>query len=196
MYNSARHFAREQYAFEKVLPAFADFQAKHLQATKMFSNYPKMYAASSIEEDEYVLLEDLSAAGYANVDRPSPLGFNKCVLVLENLARFHAISFAFKDQQAAEFNKISSGLSEIIFVEPINEGFDSFLKDNVGYTLTTLDVKNDANVIEQIKQFGNSYSKSMVECCNEKEDAVVLHGDCWITNMMFKNNVSIKWYNY
>lgn len=191
MYNSGSHFTREQYTFHQILPAFEKFQSKHVtDAAKMFTNYPKIFSASSQLEDEYVILEDLSAAGYTNVDRPSALGFDKCVLVLETLARFHAISFAFKDQHFDEFTKLTEHLSEIIFVEPVNDGFISFLKDNIGYSLTTLDKEKDAEVICKIQEFGEVYAKSMVECCREKEDAVILHGDCWISNMMFKQNVN------
>lgn len=190
MYNSASHFAREKYVYEHVFPTLELFQLRYLPETQIFRNYPRMYAASNVLEDEYVLLDDLSAVGYRNMDRPTPLGFDKCAMVLTHLARFHAVSFALKDQQPDRFAQITKELKEILFVDPINEAFDGFLKNNIGYALTTLDRKRDQLTVEKIMAFGMVYGQSMVECCAERDDAVILHGDCWISNMMFKEEVS------
>lgn len=190
MYNSARHFGREQYVFENILPAFEQFQLKHLNENKIFRNYPHMISASSESLNEYILLNDLSSSGYRNIDRPTPLNFNKCVAVVTNLAKLHAISFAFKEQNPVLFEKLVEPLTEILFVRPINDGFKSFLKNNLDYSLTTLDKSLDKEVLEKLLEFKEIFAEFMVECCYEREDAVVLHGDCWISNILFKDNVS------
>lgn len=190
MYNSARHFGREQYVFEKILPAFEQFQLKHLKENEIFQNYPKMILASSEIENEFILLNDLCSSGYTNMDRPTPLDFDNCVWVLTNLAKFHAISFAFKEQNGILFDKLVEPLTEILFVKPIDNGFNAFLKNNLDYSLTTLDKDLDKEVIEKLVGFSDIYGEFMAECCYEREDAVVLHGDCWISNILFKDNVS------
>lgn len=191
MYNSARHFTREKYMFDTVLPAFVTFQLKHLLPTQIFRNFPTLKAASACASDEFVLLNDLSSEGFANVDRPTPLDFQRCRLVLQHLAHLHAISFAMKDQQPDELARLTDGgaLDEIIFVEPLNAKFESFLQDNVRYVQSTLNDpinQEDVPVASKIFEFGREYGQFMVRCCAERQDAVVLHGDCWISNMMFK----------
>lgn len=192
MYNSARHFAREHYIYEYLFPAFEKFQRLHLKEQYIFKHYPRCVAASSVYEDEYVLLNDLGLQGFQNSDRPTPLHFDKCVAVLKTLAKFHAISFAMKDQQPEKLSKLTSKLSEIMFTKPINKSFENFLKKNVEYSLTTLDPEKDKVIIKKLLEFRENYASFMVECCAEKEDAIVLHGDCWISNLMFRrNHVSI-----
>lgn len=192
MYNSARHFAREHYIYEYVFPVFEKFQRLHLKEQYIFKHYPRCVAASSVYEDEYVLLNDLSLQGFQNSDRPTPLHFDKCVAVLKTIAKFHAISFAMKDQQPERLAKLTSKLTEIMFTKPINKSFENFLKKNVEYSLTTLDPEKDKVIIKKLLEFRENYASFMVECCAEKEDAIVLHGDCWISNMMFRrNHVSI-----
>lgn len=139
-------------------------------------------------EDEYVLLNDLSLQGFQNSDRPTPLNFDKCVAVLKTIAKFHAISFAMKDQQPEKFAKLSSKLSEIMFTRPINKSLENFLKKNVEYSLTTLDPEKDKVIIKKLLDFREKYASFMVDCCAEKEDAIVLHGDCWISNILFRRN--------
>lgn len=188
VYNSARHFAREHYIYEYLFPAFEKFQRLHLKEQYIFKHYPRCVAASSVYEDEYVLLNDLSLQGFQNSDRPTPLHFDKCVAVLKTIAKFHAISFAMKDQQPEKLAKITSKLTEIMFTKPINKSFENFLKKNVEYSLTTLDADKDKVIIKKLLEFRENYASFMADCCAEKEDAIVLHGDCWISNMMFRRN--------
>lgn len=193
MYNSARHFAREHYIYECLFPEFEKFQRLHLKKQYIFKHYPRCVAASSVYEDEYVLLNDLSLQGFRNSDRPTPLHFDKCVAVLKTLAKFHAISFAMKDQQPEKLAKLTSKLSEIMFTKPINKSFENFLKKNVEYSMTTLDPEMDKVIIKKLLEFRENYASFMAECCAEQEDAIVLHGDCWISNMMFRpNKVSVS----
>lgn len=147
-----------------------------------------MVGASSVEEDEYVVLNDLTKCGFRNADKTTPLGFDKCVLVLTHLARFHAISFAFKDQQPERFAKLTANLSEIMFKDFV-EPMDTFLRRNVGYALSTLDADRDGVVIERVKELREKITNSMVAACAERADATVLHGDCWISNLMFRKTV-------
>ncbi|XP_031626607.1 uncharacterized oxidoreductase dhs-27-like isoform X2 [Contarinia nasturtii] len=189
-YNSARAFAREHYIYEYLFPVFEKFQRLHLKEQYIFKHYPRCIAASSVYEDEYVLLNDLSLQGFKNSDRPTALHFEKCVAVLKTIAKFHAISFAMKDQQPERLAKLTSKLSEITFTKPINEELDIFLKRNVGYSMTTLDPEKDKVIIKKLMKFRENYASFMAECCAEKEDAIVLHGDCWISNIMFRRNHS------
>lgn len=188
VYNSSRHFAREHYVYEFIFPSFEKFQKQHLKESYIFKNYPRILTASSTYEDEYVLLNDMNLQGFKNSDRPTPLTYEKCVAVLKTLAKFHAISFAMKDQEPEKWDKLTSKLGEIMFTAPVNESFDVFLRRNVEYSLTTLDPVKDKATIQKLLQFRENYANFMVDCCAVKEDAIVLHGDCWISNMMFRRN--------
>lgn len=191
MYNSALHFTREKYAYGVVLEAFEIFQHKHLKANEIFCNYPKMYSSSAIYEDEYIVLSDLLNSGFRNCDKTMALNYEQCNLVLQNLAKFHAISFAYKDQHPELFSKITSDLTEILFNSPMQEQFDCLLKETAGYALGTLDPNKDSETFAKIQQFQMDIGQAMIDACACKADEIVLHGDCWISNMMFKKNVSI-----
>lgn len=192
MYNSAGCFCREKYVYEQIFPSIECFQQKHLPGTcQMFRQYPKMYASSTELQHEYVLLNDLKLDGYLNWDRSTPLDFEKSVLILQNLAKFHAISFAMKQYNPKEFNHFTTELKEWLFVDPLPEHIQDFLRDNVNYALSTLNKETDAITIERLLKFRKECGTVMVKCCAERENAVILHGDCWISNFMFKTNVCV-----
>jgi hypothetical protein len=53
-------------------------------------------------------LEDLSPTGYVTADRAKGLDFDHCVAVLQTLGRFHALSFAMKDQDPEGFEAVAN----------------------------------------------------------------------------------------
>jgi hypothetical protein len=183
--------------YEYILPAFQQFQQKRLNTSSShhqpFNNYPSIIAASTDLMNEYIILKDLveqEQGGYENAHRPTALDFDKCALVLSTLAKLHACSFAMKDQEPEKFNKITSELTEILFSQPINKFLQTFLEKQVDYGLTTLDLHNsdDQVVKDKLLEFQQKFGLIMAECVNSKEDAVVTHGDCWISNIMFRSN--------
>lgn len=191
MYNSAGTFCREKYVYEQIFPLLEHFQSAQLtDAAQVFRNYPQIYASSNRLRMEYILLSDLTVAGYANWDRTTPLDFDKVALVLRNLAHFHAVSFALKQQRPNDFHRMTAELKEWLFIDPLPDQIRQFLQTNVDYTLTTLDKRRDRRTIEKLSKFREECGDIMVECVGERNDAVILHGDCWISNFMFKTNVS------
>lgn len=66
-----------------------------------------MYALADGEND-FIVLEDLSPAGYMTADRTEGLDFDHCAAVLQTLGRFHALSFAMKDQDPEGFKTVVS----------------------------------------------------------------------------------------
>lgn len=66
-------------------------------------------------EKDFIVLEDVSPLGFGPASRQSCLDWAECTVILETLAKFHAISFAYKDQKKEEFAEIISHLNETYF---------------------------------------------------------------------------------
>ncbi|XP_058454916.1 uncharacterized protein LOC131432586 [Malaya genurostris] len=190
LYNSSAHFQREKYIFDIVLPTFEKFQeTRGLKPSRMFNHYPTVIASDCSEGREFILLEDLSGQGFHNFQRTEPLDYDSVSQILVYLAQFHAVSFAMKDQAPEIFEKIIDQLRETIFVAPLHSSFEGFLKRQVDYAMKTLEhcpAKGDADVGRRLFQFRDEYGPSMVECVENRADVVICHGDCWISNILFR----------
>lgn len=204
-YSSTEHFAREKYTFETLLPAFTAFETRAANACpaadkisppyKAFDSYPTVLAASDTEFDEYILLKDLKAEGFRNHERTQPLDEQHIRVVLERLAHFHAISFAYRYREPVAFKALTARLREIMFVRPVKPEMQSFLEPSVAFVLDALReiAPEERELVDRIDAFRDVYVDSMASCTDAAwsdegiaDECAVLHGDCWISNLMFR----------
>ncbi|XP_035894914.1 uncharacterized protein LOC118504499 [Anopheles stephensi] len=190
LYNSSAHFQREKYVFDVVLPMFDRFQqARGLRTAKSFSHYPSVIVSECCEGFEYILQRDLMAQGYRNFPRTEPLAYEDVLLVLTHLAQFHAISFAMQQQAPDAYAQIVNQLHETIFVPPLHSSFVDFLQRKVDYAIETLQRNpetGDGAVAERLCRFRDEYGQAMVDCVQNRDDTVICHGDCWISNILYR----------
>uniref|UniRef100_A0A1L8DKV9 Putative juvenile hormone-inducible protein n=2 Tax=Nyssomyia neivai TaxID=330878 RepID=A0A1L8DKV9_9DIPT len=191
MFKTALCFAREKYSYEVVLPRFDEFEKQYLTNDEKFHNYANMVTMSLKDEEEFLIMSDLRREGFWNPNRSTPLNLHQCRLVVATMAKFHAISYAFKDQRPEEFHDITSKLIETMFAEPITEDMQEFLTNKIEYGLGTLTDPNDEENRKRLETFGRDYAKNMISCVHVKEYGAICHGDSWISNLIFrfKNNV-------
>ncbi|XP_052891695.1 uncharacterized protein LOC128299701 [Anopheles moucheti] len=190
LYNSSAHFQREKYVFDVVLPMFARFQqARGMRTAKSFTHYPSVIVSECCEGFEYILQRDLTAQGYRNFPRTEPLAYEDVLLVLTHLAQFHAISFAMQQQAPDAYAQIVGQLQETIFVPPLHSSFVDFLQRKVDYAIETLQRNpetGDGAVAERLCRFRDEYGQAMVDCVQNRDDTVICHGDCWISNILYR----------
>ncbi|KFB51965.1 AGAP013267-PA-like protein [Anopheles sinensis] len=192
LYNSSAHFQREKYVFDMVLPMFEAFQKTcGLHSAKRFAHYPSVIRSECCEGYEYILQRDLMSQGYRNFPRTEPLAYDDVLLVLTHLAQFHAISFAMQQQAPEVYATIVAQLQETIFVPPLHSSFVDFLQRKVDYAIETLrhnPEAGDGAVGERLCRFRDEYGQAMIDCVQNRDDTVICHGDCWISNILYRPN--------
>lgn len=107
-FNSALVFSREIYMYTKLLPAFVRFQQeKGLSASDSFRAFPKVFACETDEEKEtfILIMEDLRPQNFEMWPKDKTIPIDHEILVMRELGKFHAISFAMKEQWPKIFNE-------------------------------------------------------------------------------------------
>jgi len=66
-------------------------------------------------ENDFLVLENACCLGFKTASQQDCLNWPECMAILKTLAKFHAISFAYKDQRKEEFAKIANFLKETFF---------------------------------------------------------------------------------
>lgn len=193
-----KQFEREIYVYAELLPAFAAFQLQHgvKPGQVGFHAAPRCYHANYDEAaDQAVLvLEDLTASGYAMENKSVSLKFEYARAVLEKLAEFHGISLAMKQQCPEKFDRFRQlgDVMTAVLHESESAGFMFKIQQkNVERALQTLDASETA-LADKVQRFAGESMENPDRYDGEAAEpySVVTHGDCWVNNVMFKHQVS------
>lgn len=184
-------YEREVFFYSSVLPKFMEFQSKHI-FKKPFQSVPHCYKTSLEENREMLILEDLAVDGYSVSDRFKPLEPNKISLLLTEFAKYHAISFAMKDQELEMYENLTKEIGKVNLQYLTSEAYGRNAHDTMLKNATRIfDAEKDA---EHLKRF-TKYNETFVDLYLYRdkcapEYSVISHSDCWNNNYMFKQNDS------
>ncbi|XP_046389746.1 uncharacterized protein LOC124158619 [Ischnura elegans] len=151
------------------------------------------------EDEEVIILEDLTSKGFRTLDHFPPLDVVHCEAVLRAMARFHAASILLEDScrkaRPDDFEPVRdlfSGIKENFLVEQ---------KGHVGYEWARNSAESVATAVFKMwpEKFQDTSREKVLETLmggwsrvfemaktSPEYPNVVCHGDLWTNNIMFK----------
>lgn len=139
-------------------------------------------------------MENLRTQGYSVHEKSIPLDLNHLHVMLKAYAEWHALSFALKDQKPQEYAELTKNLDESPFKNFFRTMFGTLLDHTQNQLFVMLEEKGEVELLQKYKNLlGNEKGSIVLEkVVDEPEEvSVVLHGDCWNNNLMFKYEVSL-----
>lgn len=190
-------FLREITVYEELLPLFESFQReKGINITaEGFYHVPLCYHCISEPFTEALFMQDLKLEGFQMYDRCQEMSFEHALKAVESLAKFHAVSFAIKDQckEHPSYKKCME-MEDIWLARRNNKMMNDYMAGLSQRALGTLDPETDSKIYERIKTLLNtSYIENLekVVASDVAEPyAIVCHGDFWTNNILYKSEVS------
>lgn len=181
-------FENEIYFYNNILPVYKKFQEEK-GIKEPFDNYPKCFGTLLMDDMEVLVLDNLKFKNFCVHDRKQPMNKEHILKVVKTYGKLHAISYAIKDQKPEFFKQLASQLGDV-FVEfsklsspeeprsPLQDVVDIAIKNNSNDIAEKADnLKDNAIFAYKITDPDDPY-------------AIILHGDCWNNNFMFKYAVS------
>lgn len=176
--------------FSKVLPYFREFeQSKGVIAEENgFIEYPKCYQTVDTEPNESVFLEDLSQRSFKMIDKSTEeVTADHVYMVMKLLGKFHAISFALKDQQPEKFEDLTSNMDEL-FVRRDDKFFRMFFNKQSQTALDIVSGEEDAHLKSRLSKLFEKEALDIAADCIDESAAssgvVIGHSDTWQNNVM------------
>ncbi|XP_022823921.1 uncharacterized protein LOC111354605 [Spodoptera litura] len=178
-------FGNEHLMYTKFLPKLIEFQKKEEVPEDELFKFPKCYGSNPEAPNEVILLEDLKCKDYVMKDRMQSLS-DECVTdILKSLAVFHSFSYVLKHKEPDTYNFFKDNLKDFMAALANSPDMDNFevLENFVIEILEDPEHKNIIkNKLSQIPQAAAKIAK--LEC--DSRYAVILHGDAWTNNIMFR----------
>jgi thiamine kinase-like enzyme len=185
-------FENEIYFYNEILPVFREFQAEK-GITDPFDNTPKFYDSIIEEEMEVLILGNMKTNGYSLHDRFDPMDQEHIRKIIKVYGKLHAISFALRDQKPEVFKELGGKLTDMMklsakYIKPKED------RNTYEDIIKIAKEKKEDDVVAKLNIL-NERTKRLNEITDPNDPyAVILHGDCWNNNFMFKyaNNNKTK----
>ncbi|XP_077291486.1 uncharacterized protein LOC143914942 isoform X2 [Arctopsyche grandis] len=176
-------YEREIYCYKQILPTLTEFQRECNVPDEERFCFVKLYSADTTSYKEVLVMEDLRSLGYTMCDRRKSLDYEHMMLVIKDLAHFHALSFKMKHCDMEKFKELAGNISQGV---EFSEMFEQFLLLSIDKAIEVLD--NDSWK-DKMNAFKETAYKKLYACCMPELGqpyTVLCHGDCWTNNILFK----------
>ncbi|XP_046970160.1 uncharacterized protein LOC124537376 [Vanessa cardui] len=177
-------YGNERFVYTKLVKIYKDIENELNVPNEHRYLFPIFYGCKEDRGRETVVLENLTESGYETFDRFKSMDWEHASAGVENLAKFHALSFAFAKYHPEEFNKIALDLKfKMTFDEAEQSEFAKEMWINM--MKRSLDVlKEDQReaVGRLMAENQNNFSKYN----NPIGNPVIVHGDYRMSNLLFR----------
>lgn len=181
-------FEREVLAYTEIIPLLVAFQReKGLTEGECFTAFPKCYAAvADAAKGEFALImEDLRARGFVLWPKTKSFDIDHARTVIENLAKYHAISVALRDQRPDEYASISKH-KELMLDFFKNDKMVQMFSLSYDRAIAVLRDPKHIEIAKHVRDDMRGFIEQCVGVDVKDQFSVMSHGDCWINNMLFQ----------
>ncbi|CAH0724137.1 unnamed protein product, partial [Brenthis ino] len=174
----------EKFVYTKLVKVYKDIEEKLNVPQEYRYVFPKCYGCNAEHGKEIVVMENLIEDGYKSYNRFKSMDWEHASKGVENLAKFHALSFAFAKYQPEEFQQVAEDIRYKIAQKQSEEpnGIMAGIWDKM--------VNNAVSVIKEdqrdaVKKFFDS-NIQLHEYNRALGKPVIAHGDYRMSNLLFK----------
>lgn len=186
---SSLAFAGELYSYDTLLPSIEQFQReKGIALADGFYQFPRCYGtfANAETNDYLIVMEDLKLIGFEMWNKLDTLDFAHAKLVLRELGKLHAISFALRDQRSDLFDIVKCRNPNIMEQMMDNDMSRQYVDSMVDMGAKTVaDNVLLVDMVQKVRQF-MAIMSDCVTADGCEPFGVWCHGDFWNNNMMYR----------
>lgn len=183
-------FMNEIYFYTQIWTRLNKFQER-IPTRLQFHKLPKYFTSVSEDASEKLVLENLKFQKFEVYSKKIPLTKEHYELIFREYGKFHALSFAYKTLYADDYADLTKETQNLYLTLLKRNGFIKGIKATNDVAMDGLQPGIDDVLIEKFKSYADNCMELFKDSidCNCKY-SVIIHGDCWSNNMMFKYSVS------
>ncbi|XP_013191383.2 uncharacterized protein LOC106135579 [Amyelois transitella] len=183
---TAMLFNNECVVYNDILPKFIDIQRAAGLSPQDFFKYPECYGTLKEPLNEILLLEDLTVSNYKMLDRFTPLTNESIRLVLKNLAILHSLSYVFKKNDPDTFDSYTNKFEDYYSVLSTKPDTLQYFASVEADAISILESEEYKKAIRGTLSELSKHSAKILKYERNSRYSVIIHGDAWTNNMMFR----------
>lgn len=184
-------FSNENVVYNKLFPKYDAIQAEANIPPEERLKHPICYGTYMEAPNEAVLLEDICESGFKLYDRFQSMSDEQARMVLNELAKIHALSFVLKSKDPEYYLKMKSELSNLWASTENSVEMQQFADNLERDALSVLENEVFKDKIRGVISKLPVYSLDLHKMDIDSEYSAIIQGDCWTNNMMFKHKDEI-----
>lgn len=185
-------YVREIFFYKTIYPTYQKF-LNDKGVKDGFSSVPKSYGFYEKQFKSIIALENLRTKGFTLFDKTKYMNHEHLALILRTFAKFHAISFAMKDQNKECHDQFCDECPNIFQVCKSRD-FEKITARIVAQFLSKLDPDEDRDITERCHDLCPKIEDHNLNLSDYlSEYSILTKGDCWINNMMILYEVSFPY---
>lgn len=187
-------FSREIYVYETVFPIYRKIQEECRVKNPFYAN-AKLCGSYVGPNVECLVMEDLRTKHFKLWNRKVPMNPDHISAVLREYAKLHSLGFVANKKYPEIFNKFLTNMRDIFM-----EKDSTFAKLNDFTSLMSAKILRIVEGNKSATEAMNRYASKLDdyytnELTRSEHKLVVIHGDGWCNNIMFKYEVNKYSYN-
>ncbi|XP_059046513.1 uncharacterized kinase-like protein D1044.1 [Achroia grisella] len=172
----------ERSIYVELLKKYEDIEIAHNVPSDKRLLVSKYYGCNTKLFEETVILEDLSAKGYTTYDRFKSIDWDYTAKAMESLAKFHALSIAFSEENPQEYKEF---VEKMEFQRELFTGMMyQFYEQRIETTLSVITENHKNKLKEYLETHINL--ESIIKLCKSSERPVLCHGDYRPSNLLHR----------
>ncbi|XP_052755702.1 uncharacterized protein LOC113515772 [Galleria mellonella] len=177
-------FDVERLIYVELLKKYEDIEIAHDVPLTRRLVVPKYYGCNPKIFEESIVLEDLSKKGYTTYDRFKPINWEYAAGAVESLAKFHALSIAYSEENPEEFKAFveKTDFQKEMFVGMLHQMYEQRIQT----TLSVTAEKHKDKLQKYLETHVNI--EAIMNISQSSQRRVLCHGDYRPSNLMHKYN--------
>ncbi|CAK1547827.1 unnamed protein product [Leptosia nina] len=177
---------REVNAYTQIINKFRILQKDIEEKNRIV--LPKYIYFSNEKGNELLIFKELLVNGFKVNDTlatHNKLEFSQVSLIFSELAKLHALSLVFAENDKDLYNKVVSSFSDLIFEQSFLD--KSKLRDHfVNLFEESVEVINNPMAKDKLESIKTKLLPMFKNYVKPKKTNVLCHGDFWLNNILFK----------
>lgn len=182
--HAERIFVVEGYFYENLLAKYKKLEEDHSVEKMNRLVTPKCYGVHSTLCEETIVFEDLTCKGFTTLDRFEILSYEYTTQAINELAKLHALSFAYAKDDPDGFveDLVTLKFQMPMPPEMMHEMFGGLVQN----ALAMANEENKPHFVKYISEF--SFEDLMAKFFMQTKHVMLKHGDYRASNLMHKYN--------